>query len=378
MRQRIAVLGCTGSIGSQTLEVVRDRPDQFEVVSLAAHSDEVGLLAACAEFGVSRFSLFSRELPGSVGSGEDGLARLAVLPEVDAVVMAVPGAVGLRPSIAALEAGKRLALASKEVLVMAGETVMALAGKNGSSLTPIDSEHSAVFQCLQGVPRHLLDKIIITASGGPFRGHSKEFLAKVTLEQALNHPTWKMGGKITIDSATLMNKALEVIEARWLFDLKPEQIDTVIHPQSVVHSMVKTVDGSVLGQLGWPSMKLPILYALTYPERIANGLKPWNPVDTPTLTFEPVDHETFPSIKMAYDALRKGGTAAAAMNAANEAIVASYLTGGLRFLDIFEGVQEVASSLPIMNSSLENLVHVDLEARRLAREWAASRSQLNA
>ena len=378
MRQRIAVLGCTGSIGSQTLEVVRDRPDQFEVVALAAHSDEVGLLAACAEFGVSRFSLFSRELPGSVGSGEDGLARLAVLPEVDAVVMAVPGAVGLRPSIAALEAGKRLALASKEVLVMAGETVMALAGKNGSSLTPIDSEHSAVFQCLQGVPRHLLDKIIITASGGPFRGHSKEFLAEVTLEQALNHPTWKMGGKITIDSATLMNKALEVIEARWLFDLKPEQIDTVIHPQSVVHSMVKTVDGSVLGQMGWPSMKLPILYALTYPERIANGLKPWNPVDTPTLTFEPVDHETFPSIKMAYDALRKGGTAAAAMNAANEAIVASYLTGGLRFLDIFEGVQEVASSLPIMNSSLENLVHVDLEARRLAREWAASRSQLNA
>jgi len=297
----------------------------------------------------------------------DALIRLATMEEADIVVISVAGVIGLLPTIAAIKAGKNIALASKEVLVAAGELVMPLIEEHGITLTPIDSEHSALFQCMQGYKSEQIESLIITASGGPFRGRVKQDLEGVTVEQALNHPTWRMGGKITIDSATLMNKGLEAIEARWLFNVEVDQVQIVVHPQSVVHSMVKFKDGSVLGQMGWPNMRLPIAYALLYPERKPNSLRPWNPVDTPALTFEPVDEATFECLGLAVQSARIGGTAPCAMNAANEVAANAFLRGELKFLQIPEVIKHTLLEHRVLVPTLDNVLTTDKHARAFAR-----------
>jgi 1-deoxy-D-xylulose-5-phosphate reductoisomerase len=288
------------------------------------------------------------------------------------VVVSVAGVIGLLPTIEAIKAGKDIALASKEVLVAAGELVMPMVRQHGVDLRPIDSEHSAVFQCLQGYTSDQIDELIITASGGPFRGWTREQMANVTASAALNHPTWQMGGKITIDSATLMNKALETIEARWLFDVPMDRIKAVVHPQSIVHSFVRFKDGSVLGQMGWPNMRLPILYALSYPDRLTNDLKPWNPIDSPTLTFEPIDEQVFPALGLARDAMQVGGTMPCAFNAANEVVANAFLAGGVGFLQITETVARTMERHESLPPTLENLLQADSDARRVAREVMAT------
>ena len=359
--KRVVVLGSTGSIGTQTLEVIAQHPDRLQVVGLAAGRNEVLLKEQAQRFGVKHIAI-QQETAG-IPSGIEAVTDLACLNEADIVVVSVAGVIGLQPTIRAIQAKKDIALASKEVLVAAGEVVMPLAREHGVAITPIDSEHSAVFQCLQGYNSDQVDKLILTASGGPFRGKTQRDLQDITVEHALNHPTWRMGGKITIDSATLMNKGLETIEARWLFDVPIESVEAVIHPQSIVHSFVKFKDGSVLGQLGWPNMKLPILYALVYPERVTNQLPLWSPVDSPNLTFEAIDHEAFPAIQIAIESTQKGGTTPCAMNAANEHAVAAFLAGRLGFLQIAETVRKVAQMEWPKDVSLESLLHVDREAR---------------
>ncbi len=363
---RIAVLGSTGSIGTQTLDVVRRLPDQLQVVGLAAHRQGDLLLEQAREFGVSRVALFDEaaarrvDVPG----GMNAVLDVACADDVDLVVVSVAGVIGLVPTLAAIEAGKRIALASKEVLVTAGEIVMPKVAAQGTMMTPIDSEHSAVFQCLQGYRVDQIDQIILTASGGPFRGRTRDELKSVTRADALDHPTWSMGGKITIDSATLMNKALETIEAKWLFGVNMDQVDVVVHPQSVLHSLVRFKDGSAIGQLGFPDMRLPIQYALLYPERIDSGLPTWDPVQTPQLSFEAVDHATFPAIQLAREVERRGGTAPCVMNAANEAAVAHFLAGSMGYLDIVETVTAVVEHHETETASLESLLEYDEWARR--------------
>lgn len=358
--KRIVVLGSTGSIGTQTLDIVAQHPSRLQVVGLAAHSNASLLAEQASRFGVSKTALMSE-------GGIEAVAELATLQEADIVVVSVAGVIGLVPTLAAIEAGKDIALASKEVLVAAGEVVMPLVTKHQVTMTPIDSEHSALFQCLQGYRSDQIEQLILTASGGPFRGRTRASLESITVEQALNHPTWRMGGKITIDSATLMNKGLETIEARWLFDVNIDQVETVVHPQSVIHSMAKFKDGSVLGQMGWPDMRLPIQYALLYPDRVENELKPWNPIDTPSLTFEAVDHETFPAIEIAKRSARLGGTAPCAMNAANEEAANAFLRGELPFLAITEIVGETLARHERKDPSLDNLLATDAHARQIAR-----------
>lgn len=360
-RKRIVVLGSTGSIGTQTLDVVATFPDRFEVVGLAARSNHDLLAQQAKRFGNSKTWLFDRD-------GIDGLVEAATLPAADIVVVSVAGVIGLLPTVEAIKAGKDIALASKEVLVAAGELVMPLVRQYGVNLRPIDSEHSALFQCLQGYTSDQIEELIITASGGPFRGWTRQQMATVTIAEALNHPTWRMGGKITIDSATLMNKALETIEAHWLFEVPMSRIKAVIHAQSIVHSFVKFKDGSVLGQMGWPNMRLPILYALSYPERVANELKPWNPVDTPTLTFEPIDEEVFSALGLARDAMKVGGTMPCAFNAANEVVANAFLAGGVAFLQITETVARTMERHESLTPTLENLQEADADARRVAHE----------
>jgi len=363
--KRVVVLGSTGSIGTQTLDVISQYPDHFRIVGLAARSNSALLASQAARFGVTNTCLVDRD-------GMEAVVRLSTLPDADIVVVAVAGVIGLMPTLAAIEAGKHIALASKEVLVAAGEVVMPLVHKHHVSLTPIDSEHSAIFQCLQGYRPDQVEGLIITASGGPFRGRTRSQLATITVDEALAHPTWRMGGKITIDSATLMNKGLEMIEAKWLFGVEMDQVDAVIHPQSVVHSLVKFRDGSVLGQLGWPDMRLPIAYALLYPERLPNQLRPWNPIDTPKLTFEPVDHETFRSIGLAREAVKIGGTMPCALNAANEEAANAFLRNEIRFLQIAEIVERTMAEHAPESPSLENLVRTDASARDTARSLILS------
>lgn len=362
--KRVVVLGSTGSIGTQTLDIIAMHPDRLEVVGLAAHSNAVKLAEQASRFGVTRTVLASES--------SSALCDLATMPEADIVVVAVAGVIGLLPTLEAIKAGKDIALASKEVLVAAGEAVMPLVRAHGITMTPIDSEHSALFQCLQGYRSEQIDSLILTASGGPFRGWARSGLAQITVEQALNHPTWRMGGKITIDSATLMNKGLETVEAKWLFDVDIDQVDAVIHPQSIIHSMVKLRDGSVLGQLGWPDMRLPIQYALLYPERKPNDLKPWNPLDTPSLTFEEIDHATFPAIGIAKDSVRVGGTAPCAMNAANEEAANAFLKGEIPFLAITDVVGEVLARHERKDPSLDNLLATDAQSRQIARNLMES------
>ncbi|MBC8087000.1 MAG: 1-deoxy-D-xylulose-5-phosphate reductoisomerase [Phycisphaerae bacterium] len=363
----VAILGSTGSIGKSALEVMSRQSGRFRVVALTAHENADGL--------AEQVKRWKPEFAGLVGglTAAEGLARgpeclleAATHPDAAIVLNAVVGAAGLPATLAALRAGKRVALANKESLVIAGSVVMETAQKFGGTLVPVDSEHSAILQCLAGRRLEDIRRLVITASGGPFRSWSGERIATATLADALNHPTWKMGSKITVDSATLANKALEVIEAHHLFGVPYDRIDVVVHPQSIVHSFVEFIDGSVMAQMGVPSMELPVLFALTWPERVSDtGVPPYDPVMQGTLTFEPVRHEYFPMLQLGIEAGRRGGAAAAVFNAANEAAVAHFLAGRLRFPDIARTVSEALGALGhLQGSSLEALLAADAEARR--------------
>ncbi|HEY7156665.1 MAG TPA: 1-deoxy-D-xylulose-5-phosphate reductoisomerase [Gemmataceae bacterium] len=343
--RRLVVLGSTGSIGTNCLDVVDHLGERFQVLGLSAHSNGDALLeqarrhrprwVALTDDDAAR-QLDPSQLPADCRllHGSDGIAEMVSHADVDIVVTAIVGAAGLIGTWAALEAGKTVAVANKETLVLAGALVTELAARRGGRLLPVDSEHSAIFQAMQGSPPDAVERIVLTGSGGPFRGRSRADLAEVTIEEALRHPTWRMGPKITIDSATLMNKALEVIEARWLFGLPPERIEVVIHPESIVHSFVEFKDGSILAQLSPPDMRLPIQYALTYPERVPGPARRLNWRELSAWHFEQPDHETFPALQLGYEVARRGGTCGAVLNAANEAAVERFLQGDLNFLDI--------------------------------------------
>lgn len=376
--KKLAILGSTGSIGRQTLEVVRRNTGKFSVVALTAGHNIDLLRKQVSEFRPKMVALYSREkarqlkqeLKGTeteVLEGEEGIVACAAYSESDLVVNGLVGISGLVPTFKAVEEGKDIALANKETLISGGEIIMSLAAKRKVNILPVDSEHSAIFQCIGNTPESQVKKILLTASGGPFRGRTREGLKHVTVQDALKHPNWKMGSKITVDSATLMNKGMEIIEARWLFNLEPEKIQVVIHPQSIIHSMVEFVDGSVLAQLGYPDMRIPIQYALTFPERIASGFSEFNPVKVGPLEFYPPDTDTFPSLKLAYAAMLEGGTMPAVMNGANEVAVESFLTGRLPFLGIPEVVEEVMNRHTTMyNPSLEDIIFWDKWSRREA------------
>jgi 1-deoxy-D-xylulose-5-phosphate reductoisomerase len=342
-RTRVVVLGSTGSIGTSTLDVADHLPERLQVVGLSAHS-RLDLLVEQAHHFRPRFvCLTDPDLPFDPARlppgcqllrGADGIARMARDPEVDTVVTAIVGAAGLEGTWAALDAGKTVAVANKETLVLAGQLVTGLAARKGGRLLPVDSEHSAIFQAMQGSSSGEVERVVLTGSGGPFRGWSRAQLADATVEQALRHPTWSMGRKITIDSATLMNKALEVIEARWLFGLPPERIDVIVHPQSIIHSFVEFADGAVLAQLSPPDMRLPIQYALTYPDRLPCPARKLAWRELTSWQFEQPDLDTFPSLQLGYEVAGAGGTTGAVLNAANEAAVSGFLEGELAFLDI--------------------------------------------
>lgn len=380
-RKRIALLGATGSIGTQALEVVRCFPDRFEITVLTAANNSQLLIQQAREFQPKHVVIGDQKkykevadalspLGIAVLPGEDALCQVVQAEEVDFVLTALVGAVGLRPTIAAIQAGKDIGLANKETMVVAGELVMALAKEHHVQILPVDSEHSAIFQCLNGENPRTVEKIILTASGGPFRGKNRDFLAKVTKEQALKHPNWTMGAKISIDSATLMNKGLEVIEARWLFDVKPDQIEVLIHPQSVIHSMVQFMDGSVMAQLGQPDMKLPIQYALGYPDRLTNDFKRLNLLEYPDLTFESPDLEVFTSLKLAIESLAAGGNRPCVLNAANEIAVDAFLQGKIGFLKMQEVITATLANIPQESvMTIENRLENDRESRSFAKEF---------
>lgn len=365
----VVVLGSTGSIGRQTLDVIRRHPDRLRVVGLAARSSGAALLEQGAAHAGARLALFDEAAASGIGvaGGMTALVDMVTDPAVDLIVVSVAGVIGLEPTLAAIRAGKHIALASKEVLVAAGELVMPLVREHGVVLTPIDSEHSAIFQCLRGYRTDQIAELILTASGGPFRGRTRESLREVTVEQALAHPTWRMGGKITVDSATLMNKALETIEARWLFDVPIERVRAVVHPQSIVHSMVRLNDGSVLAQMGWPDMRMPIQVALLHPERVPGDLPNWDPTDTPTLTFEPIAEDVFPALALARRAVTAGGTMPCAFNAANEEAANGFLAGRVGFLAIADVVEATMARHRPMAPTYDNLLETDAWARHEAR-----------
>ena len=368
----VSILGSTGSIGRSALAVIRRHPDRFRVVALTAHQNADELDAQCREFRPALATLVSGTAQNGWRSGASGLIEAATHPDADIVINAVIGAAGLEATLATLQSGKRLALANKESLVAGGPLVMSALEKGGGELIPIDSEHSAILQCCGGLATECaeVERIILTASGGPFRTLSAIELEQVTPAQALRHPTWAMGAKITIDSATLANKALEVIEGHFLFQLPYNRIEVVVHPQSIIHSMVEFADGSVLAQLGFPNMEMPILYALTYPERLADtGPRRFDPVAAQSLTFEAIDVSRFPAFGLGCEAGRTGGTAPAVFNAANEVAVAGFLAGDLPFTGI-AGVIETALNAHRAQEvdSLETVLAADREARAIANE----------
>jgi 1-deoxy-D-xylulose-5-phosphate reductoisomerase len=375
--KNIVILGSTGSIGTQTLDIISRMPDRFRIVGLSAHENIHLLLEQCAKWKPSHACLVNPEKAEELRSrlsntgihvreGVDGMCELATLPEVDLIVMAVAGAVGIRPTHAALRLGKDIALASKEVLVAAGEHTMALAKQNNASIIPIDSEHSAIFQSMQGAPQDSVETLILTASGGPFRDTPKQQLADVTPEQALRHPTWNMGGLVTINSSTLFNKGLEIIEARWLFDISPKNIQVVIHPQSILHSGVRFRDGSIIAQLGLPDMRLPIQYALMYPERPDTGLPRLDLTSVGSLTFDAPDEDKFPALRLAKEAVRIGGTLPAVMNAANEIAVSRFLERKISYTDIMSSVEKVMGMHSPAPSTYDNVLQADAWARTQA------------
>ncbi|NLJ86037.1 MAG: 1-deoxy-D-xylulose-5-phosphate reductoisomerase [Firmicutes bacterium] len=371
----VVILGSTGSIGTQTLDVIMSMPERFQVVGLAAGSNVDRLERQIREFKPTVASLAdtaaanrlgSRGLEGTtILSGQRGILEMVQRDDVDIVLNAIVGAEGIRPTLAAIEAGKDIALANKETLVAAGSVIMAAVDRYGVRLLPVDSEHSAIFQCLQGANDKHLHKIILTASGGPFRQSSLEKLRQVSVSEALNHPTWDMGGKITIDSATLMNKGLEVIEAHWLFGVPGEQIDVVVHPQSIIHSLVELTDGSVLAQLGVADMRLPIQYALTYPERLPSSVAPLDLATIGKLEFEAPDTKRFPCLELAYDALKMGGTYPTVLNASNEVAVEAFVNGEIGFLDIPRLVRDALDNHQGVSSpSIHEILAADAAVRR--------------
>ncbi|HKG07070.1 MAG TPA: 1-deoxy-D-xylulose-5-phosphate reductoisomerase, partial [Pedobacter sp.] len=340
--KHISILGSTGSIGTQTLEVIEANPGLYRVSALTAHANAPLLIAQALKFkpdmvvigDAEKYAEVKAALSGlaiQVMAGEDALSEAAVVPQADVVLTALVGAVGLKPTIAAITAGKDIALANKETLVVAGDLITSLAGQYGVRIIPVDSEHSAIFQCLVGETENSIEKIYLTASGGPFRGKDSNFLAQIGRAEALKHPNWVMGAKITIDSASLMNKGLEVIEAKWLFDLQADQIDVIVHPQSIVHSLVQFNDGSIKAQMGLPDMKLPIHYALAYPNRISTSFKRFSFMDYPELTFAQADRKTFRNLDLAFRALQMGGNMPCIINAANEVVVNAFLSDKIGF-----------------------------------------------
>ncbi len=364
MRTRhVVILGATGSIGRSARKVAHDIPGRMKIAGLSAHLDAEGLAAAASEFPRAKTALSSGP------DGEQKLIELATLPEADMVLIAIVGTAGLRPALAAIEAGKDLAVASKEILVMAGEIVMSAAARKGVKVLPVDSEHNAIFQCLDGRSETALRRIILTCSGGPFRATPRADLEKVTPEMALKHPTWSMGRKISIDSATLFNKGLEMIEARWLFDVPMEKVDVVVHPQSIVHSMVEFVDGSLLAQLSHSDMCFPIQYAVTWPDRVANSFRPLDLAALRRLDFEAPRRKDFPALDLARRAGEVGGSLPATLNAANEVAVQAFLEHQIRFPQIWEIVERVMEQCPcVAHPCLDELTDVDRNARERASQ----------
>lgn len=375
--KKIAVLGSTGSIGTQTLDVISRRPEDYEVVGLAAGANIALLLEQVRQFKPRWVSAGTAELAAQVRAeapsdvrvvhGEEGLRQIAGESGANYVVCALVGSLGLTSTLAAIEAGADIGLANKETLVTAGHLVMSRAREKGVSILPVDSEHSAIFQCLNGEPAKAIKRLMLTASGGSFRDLGREQLKNVTVEDALKHPNWSMGAKVTIDSATMANKGLEVIEAHWLFDLPYDQIDVVLHPESIVHSMVEFVDTSVIAQLGNPDMRVPIQYALTYPERVASPASPLDLLKQGALHFKPMSFERYPCLRLAYESGRAGGTATTVFNAANEVAVARFLRGEISFLAIEETIERtLAKHVSLPSPSLEAILETDAWARREA------------
>ncbi len=388
--RRVTVLGATGSIGTSTLDVLGRHPERYRVHALTAHRSREALLAQCrrhrpavavldAEEDASwlRGQLAEAGLATEVRAGREALVEVAEAREVDTVMAAIVGAAGLLPTLAAVKAGKRVLLANKEALVMSGALFMDAVTRHGATLLPIDSEHNAIYQCLPvehrgGLRCHGVTQLLLTASGGPFRGWSRDALARVTPDQACAHPNWSMGRKISVDSATLMNKGLELIEACWLFDARPDQIQVVVHPQSVIHSMAAYSDGSVIAQLGNPDMRTPIAYGLAWPERIDAGVEALDLFRVARLDFEPADEAAFPCLRLAREAMAAGGTAPAVLNAANEVAVEAFLAGRLGFTGIGDLVARVRDErLVAPAGDLETILEADVLARRAAHAWLA-------
>ncbi|MCZ4244393.1 1-deoxy-D-xylulose-5-phosphate reductoisomerase [Pedobacter punctiformis] len=378
--KNITILGSTGSVGTQALEVIRDNPAIFKVSVLSALTNATLLIQQALEFkpktvvicDESKYNEVKRALSShniQVLAGEDALTEVAAQAAADVVLTALMGSVGLKPTIAAIKAGKNIALANKETLVVAGELVTALAAKHQVKILPVDSEHSAIFQCLVGEEQNEIEKIYLTASGGPFLGKNKDFLSAVKKEQALKHPNWVMGAKITIDSASLMNKGLEVIEAKWLFNLDVEQIDVIVHPQSIVHSIVQFKDGSMKAQMGVPDMKLPIQYALTYPNRLKNNFKRFNFLDYPNFSFEKADQQTFRNLNLAFTSLKKGGNMPCILNAANEVVVGAFLKDKIGFLQMSDVIERCMEEIEFIEKpQLSDYLETDKHSRILAAE----------
>jgi len=376
----IAILGSTGSIGCQALEVIKAHPDQLSVEVLTAQNNSDLLIQQAKAFNPNVVVIGNEDhyrkvkealssYPIKVYAGENALSSVVEMDSIDLVLTALVGYSGLRPTIRAIEAGKNIALANKETLVVAGELVTGLAKQKGVNIYPVDSEHSAIFQCIVGEFHNKIEKVILTASGGPFRGKNKDFLKSVTKAQALKHPNWVMGAKVTIDSATLMNKGLEVIEAKWLFGIDVSLVEVVVHPQSIVHSLVQFEDGSLKAQLGLPDMRLPIQFAMTYPDRLKSEFPRFNFTDYPALTFEKPDTETFRNLALAFEALARGGNMPCVLNAANEIAVAEFLKDRIGFLDIPDVVEQCLAKMDyVANPQYEDYVNTDRETRIKALE----------
>ena len=387
-KKNIVILGCTGSIGESSLKVVRHLSDRFNVVGVAGGRRFKDVARIADEFGCryasiadqSAFAEFSNSVPSGCEAllGVEGMVKMCLDSDVDFVLCGVVGTAGLQPVLEAIRAGKNIGLASKEILVMAGELVMAEVEKAGVDMIPVDSEHNAIFQCLDGQPDRRVRRLLLTCSGGPFRQTPAEQFPSIQIEQALKHPTWDMGRKITIDSATLMNKALEFIEAKWLFGVEADQVEVVIHPQSIVHSMVEFVDGSILAQMSQPDMVFPIQYAMTWPERFGSSLQPMDFTKLLTLTFDGPDHSRFPSIMLAKQALATGGEAPAVFNAANEVAVDAFLDRRIRFDQIWEVIRRALSDIKFSQSpDLQKIITTDLLSRELCRDVVAELSSVN-
>lgn len=376
--KNISILGSTGSIGTQALEVVRANPERYKVDALTAQNNAKLLIEQALEFKPEmvvitcedHYQEVKQALPNvNVLCGEDALIAAVQLPQTQFVLTAIMGSVGLKPTIAAIEAKKDIGLANKETLVVAGELVMQFAKDNGVKIIPVDSEHSAIFQCLVGEEMNPIEKIFLTASGGPFRGKDLAFLSSVKKEQALKHPNWVMGAKITIDSASLMNKGLEAIEAKWLFGLDSKQIEVVVHPQSIIHSMVQFTDGSIKAQLGLPDMKLPIHYALAYPERVTSNFERFNFLKYPEFTFSEADTKTFRNLELAFKAMEKGGNMPCIINAANEIVVGAFLKDNIGFLEMSDVIEQCMQEIDfIATPTLNNYLETDRQTRIFASE----------